>query len=179
MMRNKYSRHFETRMVELAPTYTLDELLKVATRNYHYKITKTQLRQYLYKRNIIYKDYNINKKRDMGSKLPIFSERVKTDGMTQIKISKNKWEYKQRYLYEKYHNVELKTDEYVIFLDQNKTNFDINNLKVISRQESALMSNQGLFSKNAKVTELGIANAKLINKIKERGKIYEKHNKNK
>ena len=179
MMRNKYSRHFETQMVELAPTYTLDELLKVATRNYHYKITKNQLRQYLSKRNITYKDYDINKKRDMGSKLPIFSERVKTDGMTQIKISKNKWEYKQRYLYEKYHNVKLKTDEYVIFLDQDKTNFNIDNLKVISRQESALMANQGFFSKNAHVTFVGIMNVKLMNKLKERSKIYEKRNKNK
>ena len=96
--------------------------------------------------------------------------------MTQIKISKNKWEYKQRYLYEKYHNVKLKTDEQVIFLDQDRTNFDIDNLKVISRQESALMANQGLFSKNAHATLVGITNVKLINKLKERGKIYEKQN---
>ena len=38
------------------------------------------------------------------------------------------------------------------------------------------MANQGLFSKNAHATFVGIINVKLINKLKERGKIYEKQN---
>ena len=70
-------------------------------------------------------------------------------------------------MYEQYHNVKLKDNEYVIFLDQDKNNFDINNLKVVSRKESAYMINQGLFSKDKSVTNLGIVVAKHHYKIKE------------
>ena len=165
-MRNKYSKEFEETMIELAPTTTLNRLLWYAYSYFGYEINKNQLRQYLSKRNIHYKDYNKNKVRPMGDKLPIGSERIKSDGMTQIKISKNKWEYKQRYLYKKYHNVELTSDDYIIFLDQDRTNFDINNLKRVSRRESAILSNQKMFSKEPKITETGIQVAKLIIKLK-------------
>ena len=77
-MRNKYSTEFEDEMIALAPTNELTRLLWVARCKYNYPITKTQLRQYLSKRNIIYKDYNVNKKRNMGDKLPIGSERIKS-----------------------------------------------------------------------------------------------------
>ena len=87
--------------------------------------------------------------------------------MTLIKISENKWMYKQRYLYEKYYNVKLTNDDYIIFLDQDRTNFDIKNLKRITRHESAILSNQKLFSNNPKVTETGVQVAKLMIKIKE------------
>ena len=42
-MRNKYSKEFETEMVMLAPTTTLNELLGVAKAKYKYTITKKQL----------------------------------------------------------------------------------------------------------------------------------------
>lgn len=165
-MRNKYSKEFEQEMIELAPTNELTRLWWVARQKYAYFITKNQLRQYLSKRNIQYKDYNESKVRPMGDKLPIGSERVKSDGMIQIKISKNKWEYKQRYIYEKYHNVKLTSDDYIIFLDQDRTNFDINNLRRVSRHESAILSNQKMFSKEPKITETGIQVAKLMIKLK-------------
>jgi len=166
-MRNKYSKEFEDEMIALAPTNELTKLFWVARCKYNYPITKTQLRQYLSKRNIIYKNYNINKKRNMGDKLPIGSERVKSDGMIQVKVDKNRWQYKQRLIYSKYYNVELTSDDYIIFLDQDRTNFDINNLKRISRHESSILSNQKIFSKNPDATETGIQIAKLMIKLKE------------
>lgn len=165
-MRNKYSKEFEQEMIKLAPTNELTRLWWVARQKYAYFITKTQLRQYLSKRSIRYKDYNENKVRPMGDKLPIGSERIKPDGMVQIKISKNKWEYKQRYIYEQYHNVKLTSDDYIIFLDQDRTNFDINNLMRVTRHESAILSNQKLFSKEPKITKTGIYVAKLMIKLK-------------
>ena len=165
-MRNKYSKEFEETMIDLAPTTTLNRLLWYAYSYFGYEISKTQLRQYLYKRGIKYKDYNVNKVRAMGDKLPIGSERVKSDGMTQIKIAKNKWEYKQRYLYEKYHNVKLTSNDYIIFLDQDRTNFNIDNLMRVTRRESSILSNQKLFSHDKKVTETGIEVAKLMIKLK-------------
>jgi len=167
-MRNKYTKEFENKMIKLAPTHTINQLLKIANKDY--KITKTQLRRYLSRRNIRYKDYNANKVRNMGDKVPIGTEYTKPDGMVLVKITKDRWEYKQRLIYQQYHNVELTSDDYIIFLDQDRTNFNIENLKKISRRESSIIANQKLFSKKPLATETGIAIARLIIKTKDKRK---------
>lgn len=167
-MRNLYTKEFEREFKILAPYFTLDELLVYARE--FYDINISQLRQFFYKRNIKYKDYNINKVRDMGDKIPIGQERKKPDGMVQVKVAKNKWEYKQRLIYEQYYNVKLTSDDFIIFLDQNRNNFDIKNLKRITRHESAILSNQKMFSKNPEVTNLGVDVAKLMIETKKHSK---------
>lgn len=169
-MRNKYSKEFEEEMINKAHKNSLQKLWAIATNKYNYNITKRQLYQYLSKRKIRYKDYNANKVRNMGDKLPIGTEYTKPDGMVLVKIAKDRWEYKQRLIYSKYHNIELTSDDYIIFLDQDRTNFNINNLKKITRRESSIVANQELFSKDALLTETGIEVAKLIIKIKDRKK---------
>lgn len=169
-MRNKYSKEFETEIVLLAPTHTLSELLDIVKNKYQYQITVHQLRQYLSKRNITYKDYDFKKVRSMGDKIPIGTEYTKPDGMVQVKVAPNKWEYKQRLIYSKHYNVKLTTDDYIIFLDQDRTNFDISNLKRVSRHESAIVANQKMFSNNPVATETGIQVAKLMIKCKEKSK---------
>ena len=89
-MRNKYSKEFENEMRELAPTNELTRLWWVARQKYAYFITKDQLRKYLSKRQIRYKDYMKSKARKMGLNKPLFSERIKPDGMVQVKIAPNK-----------------------------------------------------------------------------------------
>lgn len=182
MKRNKYSKEFEEEITKLATNCELEKLLSIAINKYKYSIAKNQLRQYLYKRGIKYKDYNSNKAHDMGKRIPIGTEYIKPDGMILVKVSENKWKYKQRIIYENYHNVKLSSDDYIIFLDQNRNNFDVNNLKRISRKESSILSNQKMFSKNPKITETGVLTAKLIAKTKQckeelktysRGKKYE------
>lgn len=169
-MRNKYSKKFEADMVLLASTHTLNDLLLVAIKKYKYKITLHQLRQYLSKRGIIYKDYDFKKIRNMGDKIPIGTERIKSDGMVQVKVASNKWEYKQRLIYSKYYDAKLTNDDYIIFLDQDRTNFDISNLKRVNRRESAIVANQKMFSNNPVATETGIQVAKLMIKCKEKSK---------
>lgn len=166
-MRNKYSKKFESEMVSLATTHSLDELLQVARNNYHYAVTKDQLRKYLSKRKIRYKDYNVNCVKEMGKIKPLFSERIKSDGMVQIKISDDKWEYKQRLIYSQYYNVKLTDNDYIIFLDQDRTNFNIDNLMRVTRYESAIMVNKKMFSSLPEVTKTGVQVAKLIIKTKE------------
>lgn len=168
-MRNKYSEQFEQEMRRLAPSKTIQQLLKVANNKYCYPITKKNLLQYLSKRQIRYKDYNSNKAQLMGSKISIGTEYIKPDGMTLVKVAPNKWKYKQRLIYENYHNVQLTSNDYIIFLDQNRNNFNIDNLKCVTRQESSILSNQKLFSKNPIATETGIQVAKLMSKIKKGG----------
>lgn len=167
-MRNKYSQEFEKEMKKLAPRKTLEELLEIARTKYNYSITEHQLRLYLSKRQIRYKNYKESHVREMGNNIPIGTEYVKADGMTLIKVASNKWKYKQRYIYEQYYGVELQSYDYIIFLNQNRNDFRIENLKKISREESSVLSNQKMFSKNPKITTLGIETAKLMIKIKEK-----------
>ena len=175
-MRNKYSVEFEEEMRKLAPTNELTRLWWVARQKYAYFITKDQLRQYLSKRQIRYKDYNSNKVQAMGKRIPIGTEYVKQDGMTLVKVASNKWKYKQRIIYENYYNVKLTSEDYIIFLDQDRTNFDISNLRKITRKESSILSNQKLFSKNPIATETGIKVAQLIGKLKEERIKYDTNN---
>lgn len=165
-MRNKYTNQFQNDMIALAPFYTLDELLEFAKKQYK-TITKKQLRLYLSKRKIRYKDYNANQVRNMGNKVPIGAEYIKPDGMVLVKVDKDKWEYKQRLIYSRYYNVKLTNDDYIIFLDQDRTNFNIDNLRKISRRESSILANQKLFSKEPIITKTGIDIAKLTIKVKE------------
>lgn len=169
-MRNKYTMEFEQNMYKTAPMKTLDELLKYVKRKYKYKITKKQLRLYLSKRKIRYKDFDYDRckrTRNQGDNVPIGAERIRDDGMVQVKVSKSKWEYKQRLIYSQYHNVKLTSDDYIIFLDQDRTNFDINNLERVSRRESSIIANQKIFSKNPDATKTGIWIAKLMIMAKE------------
>ena len=76
--------------------------------------------------------------------------------------------YLQRKIYEDYYNVKLPNDVYVIFLNQNKRDFDIKNLKAISRRSSAIMSKDRLFSTEPNLTKLGFINSKLKIKTKEK-----------
>lgn len=177
-MRNKYSNQFQNDMIVLAPFYTLDELLKFAKKQYK-TITKKQLQSYLSKRKIRYKDYNIDMIRgNQGDNVPIGTERVKSDGMVQVKIAKDKWEYKQRLIYSQYHNVQLTSDDYIIFLDQDRTNFDINNLERVSRRESSIIANEKLFFKNSNLTKAGIDVVKLMIKTKDKRKEYKNETNN-
>lgn len=173
-MRNKYGEDFEQDMYRLATNNSLDDLLKVAKSKYKYNITKKCLRSYLSKRKIRYKDYNVDMIRgNQGDNVPIGTERVKSDGMVQVKIAKDKWEYKQRLIYSQYHNIELTSDDYIIFLDQDRTNFDINNLERVSRRESSIVANQGLFFNEPNLTVAGIEVAKLMIKTKDKKKEVE------
>lgn len=63
----------------------------------------------------------------------LYSERTSVDGIVEIKVERNKWISKHRFVWEQYHNRKVPKGKVVIFLDGNKTNFKIDNLKLISR----------------------------------------------
>lgn len=71
----------------------------------------------------------------------ILSETVDSNGYVKIKIKDNYWVYKHRYLYELYHNVKLKDDDVIMFLDKDKTNFSKDNLVLVSKSESMYLTN--------------------------------------
>lgn len=165
-MRRKYNLDLQNWLKQNAMFFTIKELLPKVNKLFKENFEENDLRKLLIRNRIDYKKEQPRKSCNNVYSLPIGSEYVKPDGMTLVKINKRDWVYKQRKIYEDYYKVKLKDDEFVVFLDQNRNNFNINNLKKISRQASAIMANEDLFSKNEKVTELGIDVANLAIKTK-------------
>lgn len=146
---------------------TIDELLPLVNKKFKEHYTRLSLQKYLIRNKIPYKYSNFKRSNNNCYKKPIGTEYTKSDGMVLVKIAKNKWEYKQRLIYMKHYGVKLTNDDYIIFLDQDRTNFNINNLRRITRRESSILINQKIFSKKPEATELAIQIAKLMIKIKD------------
>lgn len=172
-MRNRkygvsYTNEIYNFLLENAEYYTIKELVEMLKNNFDFEIDNKKLAQYCIKMGITYK-YEKPNKSHSNKPTPIGVIVRKTDGdMLKVKVGNHKWKYLQREVYEQYHDVKLKDNEYIIFLDQNKRNFDINNLKLVSRQESAMLGSQQLYSKNPLATETGLQIIKLRIKAKEK-----------
>lgn len=63
----------------------------------------------------------------------MYSERLSKDGYIEIKVGRNKWLGKHRYIWEQHYKTEVPKGYAVIFLDGDNRNFEIDNLKIISR----------------------------------------------
>lgn len=92
---------------------------------------------------------------------PIGSERVEKKGYTLMKIKvPNTWEYKQRVIWKEIHG-EIPTNHVIIFADGNKSNFDIDNLICISKNELRQLNRYKLKKDDADLTKVGIGIVKL------------------
>lgn len=165
-MRNNYSLEFENDMRRLAPTSTLDELLSFSLNNYNYALNRDLLRRFLSRRTIRYKDYKPGYSH--GKPLPPGSEMSHGDGLIFIKTESGEWTYKQRYIYEKYYNVKLPKDVMVIFLDGDRTNYDIDNLMAVHTREYLLARNRHLISNDRESNRTAMMLGKIYYKIKEK-----------
>ncbi len=166
-MRRKINNELKNYLTEFAGDKTIDELLPLVNEKFNENYDRLHLQKYLIRNRIPYKYSNPEKIRDM-SNLPIGTERVKDRDRIYVKVAKNKWIYKQRYIYEQYHKVKLTSNDFIIFLDGDKTNFDIDNLYRVTRYEAAHLGNICGGSKNKDVTKLGIDTARLYIKIKDK-----------
>ena len=110
----------------------------------------------------------------------IGDERIDRDGYILIKVcnhptdSHKNWRLKHRYVYEQYHNMTIPKNHAVVFLDQNKQNFDIDNLYLVNQRVLTYMSKRGLWSDNPQLTKANLLIAELQCSIKERVKRNEK-----
>ena len=92
---------------------------------------------------------------------PIGSERVDKKGYTLVKTKvPNTWEYKQRVIWKKTHG-EIPSNHVIIFADGNKSNFNIDNLICVSRNELRQLNLLRLKKDDADLTKVGIGIVKL------------------
>ena len=139
-MRRKPNKELYDYLKANALSKTIDELLPTVNDMIDKPYTRLQLQKYLVRNNIPYKYSNPKMVRTM-SKLPIGTEHVTREGRTKVKVSKNKWVYKTRYFYEQYHHVTLTDRDYILQIDRDLNNFNINNLVRITRYESFHLKN--------------------------------------
>ncbi|AIG43870.1 TPA: HNH endonuclease [Streptococcus suis] len=100
-----------------------------------------------------------------ASYLPVGTVNYTTDGYPKIKVADpDKWEYLHRQTWEKHHGL-VPDGHSVVFLDGDKTNWDISNLACLSKNEIVRMNQDGLFASDADLTKVGIGYTKLKNKI--------------
>lgn len=86
------------------------------------------------------KDTTFKKGNKTWNTRPVGSERVEVDGYVYVKIEEpNTWELKHRVVWEK-HNGKLEEGVNVVFLDGNRQNCSIENLRAVSRRHCATMS---------------------------------------
>lgn len=92
------------------------------------------------------------------------SERITKDGYIEIKIKEpNKWQLKHRYIYEKKYG-KIPKGYNLIFLDGNRQNFELSNLKLVSKAEDLIMNKNKLFTNDKDITNTGTLIAKIIDK---------------
>lgn len=97
------------------------------------------------------------------------SERTNVDGYIEIKVAEpNKWQLKHRVIYQQFYG-EIPEGYNVIFLDRNKQNLNINNLKLVSKEEDLIMNRNNLFSEDKDITETGTIIANVISKTNKSG----------
>lgn len=95
---------------------------------------------------------------------PIGSERTTIEGYIEVKVAEpNKWKTKAVVIYEEKYG-KIPKGHKVIYLDGNRQNLDVSNLKVISSAEELIMNSNNLRYSNKELTESGCLVAKIINK---------------
>ncbi len=103
---------------------------------------------------------------------PIGSERIdERDGSTLVKVQDGQlhknWMPKGRYIYEQAHG-KIPAGHKVIFANGDHSNFDLDNLILVSNAEELIMNQRNLISKEAEFTKTGAVIAKVLNKAKKR-----------
>ena len=101
------------------------------------------------------------------------SERITKYGYVEIKVSEpNSWKPKHKYIYEKI-NGPIPKGHKLIFLDGNKSNVSIENLKLVSSEQLLIMNKKHYFTGNKELTKTGVVISKLMcktNELKRRNK---------
>lgn len=96
------------------------------------------------------------------NQLPVGDEIVSTSGYLKIKIGDpNHWMFSHRYVYMQAHG-DIEKGLKVIFLDQDKYNLKIDNLRCVTSQELHIMNRRQLLFHDKDLSETGVLTAKLI-----------------
>ena len=66
-------------------------------------------------------------------KKPLYNERIGNRDRVYVRVANKKYQIKTRYIWEQYYGRKIPKDYDVIYLDGNKENYDIDNLKLVKK----------------------------------------------
>lgn len=133
---------------------TYDELTRLFNKKFNRNVTRQQIKE------IKYKYLPDNVKIKGKNEIPLYSERIDTSGEIVIKIANNKRIAKARYVWEKKYG-KIPKGYSIVHLDGNKLNNKLNNLKLVSDKELAMLNRSQLCTKHKSLTKVGIKIIKL------------------
>lgn len=168
-MRIEYTNEQKMYLKKIVKYYSTKEVIKMFYKKYNIKLTKSRINHFREK----YKLYRVeNTGQYKKGNIPFNKQKIgyefkDKEGYTWKKIDDCKFERKQKLLYEEKYG-KIPKGYSVIFLDKNKDNFNINNLKLIKNKDKLTAKNMGLITTNKELTEIGILTAQLINKKHEK-----------
>lgn len=180
---NKYTNEMIEFLKEVAPQKTYKEITELFNKKFNLEVTAGIIKNLLSRKKIYtgtlgqFKKGSIpwNKGLKTGIKprrydkngdviwieKPVGSEYITNDGYTIVKTkAPNFWEYKQRVIWKKTHG-EIPHNHVIIFADGNKSNFDIDNLICVSKNELRQLNRYKLKKDDADLTKVGIGIVKL------------------
>lgn len=135
----------------------INEIIKLYKDRFGEELTYHQVQAFR-RRNKLGKSKNKN--------AVIGTESLHGDGLIWVKVAEpDVWVKKQKYLYEKYKG-EVPKNASVIFLDGDKTNYDLDNLVLSTSQEYKIMRKKKLMYKDKDMRRTGSLIAKLLLKIR-------------
>ena len=141
---------------------SIKALLSMVNAYFETDFTMKQLANFLWKNH---KKIGLQlRKRSAYSNYPMYSEKLNNKGYVLVKVSMigtqyEKWRTKHSFIWEQTHG-KIPKGMQIIFLDNNRRNFAIENLAMVSRQENLALTRYGLRSDNREVTLAGIVAVK-------------------
>lgn len=135
--------------------YYVNEMTKLIYDKFNKKITNKALAKYYYRHNLDFKKKNTSYK-CMLTKPVGFESNPDKNGLVRVKINEKQWVYKQRLIYEQYHNVKLPKDYIVVFLDNDKTNYNIDNLMAVPIKVALRTAGQNMFYNDKELTKISL-----------------------
>lgn len=165
---NPYEENLVEFINENKDKYYTNELVELIKEKFNKEITTKALRKYFYRHNLRYKRrYDRKDKCVFAKDIGTESEPDK-NGLIRVKINDKQWQYKQRYLYEKYHNTKITDGFVIIFADGNKNNFSKDNLIAVPKEDMKTfyaITHDGKIE-NKDLTKIGLQISAIKNYIK-------------
>ena len=148
--------------------HTTQEIINLMYEKYNIKLTKEQIKNF---KNYYHISSDVDTKWQKGrtpyNKKSIGTEITTKDGYILVKVAEpSEYKFKHQIIWEQHYG-KIPKGHYVIFLDQDRTNYDINNLKLVKKEDLMMACGKKLFFKNKELTETGLLIAQLTNKMKE------------
>lgn len=149
--------------------YTTQETADLVNKHFGKNYTALQITRFKQYRKLVSGFYGCKKGTLPVNTVPIGTETLTKDGYVIVKVdnkpkgNRKNWKCKHRLLWEQHYG-KIPDGYVVVFADQDKTNFELDNLILVERSALLTARTQHIIFSNPELTKTGLLVAKLMNK---------------